>query len=66
MKKKLPWIGVAVVALLLVVAYLRMDSSAPPGQEPLATLTAANFLVFQETFDRSMEGPRLVLLLSPT
>ncbi len=66
MKKKFPGIGVAVVALLLVVAYLRMDSSAPLGQEPLATLTAANFSVFQGTFDRSMEGPRLVLLLSPT
>jgi len=49
----LPW-----SPCFLVVAYLRMDSSAPPGQEPLATLTAANFPVFQETFDRSMEGPR--------
>ena len=55
MKKKFTGIGVAVVALLLVVAYLRMDSSAPPGQEPLATLTAANFPVFQETFDRSID-----------
>ncbi|PYU70419.1 MAG: hypothetical protein DMG49_11490 [Acidobacteria bacterium] len=66
MKKKFLGIGVAVVTLLLVVVYLRMDSSTPPGQEPLVTLTAANFAAFQETFDKSIEGPRLVLLLSPT
>jgi len=65
-KKKFIWIGVAVVTLLLVVEYLRMDSSTPSGQEPLATLTAANLSAFQETFDKSIEGPRLVLLLSPT
>jgi len=65
-KKKFLGIGVAVVTLLVVVAYLRMDSSTPPGQEPLATLTATNFSAFQETFDKSIEGPRLVLLLSPT
>ena len=66
MKKKSIAIVVAVVTLLLVAVYLRMDSSAPPGQEPLATLTAANFAAFEESFDKSTEGPRLVLLLSPT
>ena len=66
MKKKTIAIGVAVVALLLVAVYLRMDSSTPPGQEPLATLTAANYAAFEESFDKSTEGPRLVLLLSPT
>jgi len=65
-KKKSIAIVVAVVALLLAAVYLRMDSSTPPGQEPLATLTAANFAAFEESFDKSMEGPRLVLLLSPT
>jgi hypothetical protein len=43
-----------------------MDSSTPTGQDPLATLTAANFAAFEESFDKSIEGPRLVLLLSPT
>ena len=66
MKKKSIAIVVAVVALLLAAVYLRMDSSTPPGQEPLATLTAANYAAFEESFDKSMEGPRLVLLLSPT
>jgi hypothetical protein len=59
-------IGAAVVALLLLAVYLRMDSSTPPGQDPLATLTTANFATFEESFDKSIEGPRLVLLLSPT
>jgi hypothetical protein len=65
-KKKFFGTGVAVVTLFLVAAYLRMDSSTPPSQEPLATLTTANFAAFEETFDKSTEGPRLVLLLSPT
>ena len=66
MKKRAFAIGVAVVTLLIVAVYLRMDSSTPPGQEPLATLTSANFAAFEESFDKSTEGPRLVLLLSPT
>ncbi len=66
MKKRAFAIGVAVVTLLLVAVYLRMDSSTPPGQEPLATLTSANFAAFEESFDKSTEGPRLILLLSPT
>jgi len=65
-KKKTFAIGVAVVTLLLVAVYLRMDSSTPPGQEPLATLTSTNFAAFEESFDKSTEGPRLILLLSPT
>lgn len=66
MKKKTFAIGVVVVALLLLAMYLRMDSSTPPGQDPLATLTTANFAAFEESFDKSIKGPRLVLLLSPT
>jgi hypothetical protein len=59
-------IGVAVVVLLLIAAYVSQNSSTPPGQEPLATLTAANFASFEETFDKSPEGARMLLLLSPT
>jgi hypothetical protein len=65
-KKKTFALGIAVITLLLVAVYLRMDSSTPPGQVPLATLTAANFATFEESFDKSLEGPRLLLLLSPT
>jgi len=65
-KKKAFAIGAVVIALLLAAVYLRMDSSTPPGQEPLSTLTIANFASFEENFDKSTEGPRLLLLLSPT
>ena len=66
MNRKTFAIGFAAVTLLLVAAYLRMGSSTPPGQESLTTLTAANFAAFEAAFDKSTEGPRLVLLLSPT
>jgi hypothetical protein len=65
-KKKSFAIGLLVVVLLLLAAYFRMDSSTPPGQEPISTLTIANFAAFETAFDKSTEGPRLVLLLSPT
>jgi hypothetical protein len=64
--KKSFTIGGSLVVLILLVCYLSPNSSAPPGQEPLATLTAANFAAFETAFDKSTEGSRLVLLLSPT
>ena len=66
MIKKQLAVGVALIGLLLAVAFLRMDSSTPKGQDPLLTLTNSNFASFETTFDKSTEGPRLVLLLSPT
>ena len=66
MKKKSIAIGATVVVLFLLGAYFSQNSSTPPGQEPLATLSAANFASFEVAFDKSTEGPRLILLLSPT
>ena len=66
MKKKTFAIGVLAVILIFLAVYFGLDSSTPPGQEPLVTLTTANFAAFEESFDKSTEGPRLVLLLSPT
>lgn len=66
MKKKFIAFGIAGAALLLGAAYLWMGSSTPPGQEPLSTLTSTNFADFEGAFDKSIEGSRLVLLLSPT
>ena len=66
MIKKWLAVGVALSGLLLAVAFLRMDSSTPRGQEPLVSLTNSNFAEFETVFDKSAAGPRLVLLLSPT
>lgn len=66
MIKRLLAVGVALIGLLLAAFYLRIDSATPSGQEPLAALSTANFAAFETAFDKSMDGPRLVLLLSPT
>jgi hypothetical protein len=64
-KKQLA-VGAALTGLLLAIAFLRLDSSTPKGQEPLVSLTNSNFASFEAAFDKSTDGPRLVLLLSPT
>ena len=66
MKGKSIAIGVLLAAVLAAAAYLWVGSAAPAGQDPLATLTQSNFAEFENSFDKSVEGPRLVLLLSPT
>jgi hypothetical protein len=59
-------VGLIVAAVLVGAAYLWMGSAVPPGQEPLATLTQGNFAAFEDSFDKSADGSRLLLLLSPT
>jgi hypothetical protein len=54
------------LALSAGAAYLWLGSAVPPGQEQLATLTQSNFAEFENSFDKAADGPRLVLLLSPT
>lgn len=66
MNKKRAILATTGVLLLLVVVFLWVPSSVPPGQEPLLTLSSANFSGFENTFDASADVPRLVLLLSPT
>jgi hypothetical protein len=65
-RKSLIAAGVVAAILLLGAAYLWVGSSTPQGQDPLAALTPPNMTEFEESFDKSIEGPRLVLLLSPT
>jgi hypothetical protein len=38
----------------------------PEGQQPLFALAESTFGEFVSTFDAASEGPRLVVLLSPT
>jgi hypothetical protein len=66
MMKKSITVGAVMAILLAAAAYLWIGSSTPPGQDPLSTLTPANLADFAGAFDKSVEGPRLVLLLSPT
>lgn len=65
-RKRLIAVGVLAAILLLGAVYLWVGSATPQGQDPLATLTPPNTTEFEDSFDISVEGPRLVLLLSPT
>ena len=65
-KRKPVAVGLLVAAVIAGAAYLWVGSAVPPGQEPLRTLTQSNFAEFENSFDKSVDGPRLVLLLSPT
>jgi hypothetical protein len=60
-------IGLVVCAFLLLAVFRQWrPSSVPQGQEPLATLSEASISDFQKAFDARSDGPRMVLLLSPT
>ena len=56
----------AAAVVLLAIAYLWGPSSVPAGQEPLVTLSDANWGEFAAAFNADPNVPRMVLLLSPT
>lgn len=67
MKAKRAIVGAAAAAFLMLASfYLWGPAKVPPGQEPLLTLSNANFGDFEKAFDADSNAPRLVLLLSPT
>lgn len=66
MSKRTVFLVAAAIVVLLLAAYLWGPSSVPSGQEPLLTLSRADFSQFENAFDREADVPRLVLLLSPT
>jgi hypothetical protein len=65
-RKRLIGVGFAAVLLLLTAVYLWGPGSAPPGQDPVVTLSDGNLEQLEKAFDAETEVPRLVLLLSPT
>ena len=65
MKKRAIVVAAAAILVLLGVVYLWGPGSAPPGQEPVLTLSETNFSEFEKAFDTEADVPRLVLLLSP-
>ena len=66
MKKKTLFVALPALVLLLGAVYLWAPSSVPPGQQPLDTLSNANFSEFASAFDADPDVASLVLLLSPT
>lgn len=66
MAKRMTMIGLVVALLAVAGIYLWGPVRVPQGQEPLLTLSSANFPEFQKAFDANAGSSRLVLLLSPT
>ena len=65
-KKRIIGLVLAAVLALLAIAYLWGPATVPAGQQPLVTLSSANFAEFEKAFDADAAAPRLLLLLSPT
>lgn len=66
MTKKQIAILVLVAFVLFAADYFFQPGVAPPGQQPVVSLSNQNFAAFQQAFDADPSVPRLVLLLSPT
>jgi hypothetical protein len=62
------WIGLAIVAIVLVAAAYRYfgTHNVPAGQPALVTLDAASLDTLRADFNRSAGQTRVVILLSPT
>ena len=55
-----------VVAVIVGARYYLGGHRAPAGQPPLAELTSGALDSLKADFNRSAEGVRIILLLSPT
>lgn len=62
------WIGLAIVAIVLVAAAYRYfgTHNVPAGQPALVTLNAASLDMLRTDFNRFAGETRIVILLSPT
>ena len=65
---RLAWALVVLAAFCSVAAIgcFWGPGRTPQGQKPLFELSKATFNEFESAFDSGSEGPRLVVLLSPT
>jgi len=57
---------IALVVLAVIARYQLAGHQVPAGQAPLAELTIGSLGSLKVDFNRSADGPRIVLLLSPT
>jgi hypothetical protein len=57
---------IAVVVLAVIARYYFAGHQVPEGQAPLAELTSTSLASLKADFNRSADGVRIVLLLSPT
>jgi hypothetical protein len=62
----LVFVVAAVVVLAVIARYQLAGHHVPAGQPPLAELTSKSIGSLKADFNRSSDGLRIVLLLSPT
>jgi hypothetical protein len=60
------FVVIAVVMLAVIVRYYFAGHQVPAGQAPLAELTGKSLDTLKADFNRSADGLRIILLLSPT
>jgi hypothetical protein len=60
------FVVIAVVVLAVTARYYFAGHQVPVGQAPLAELTSNSLDSLKADFNRSADGVRIVLLLSPT
>jgi hypothetical protein len=60
------FVVIAVVVLAVIARYYFAGHQVPAGQAPLAELTSNSLDSLKADFNRSADGVRIVLLLSPT
>jgi hypothetical protein len=65
-KRTLTFLVLVAALLFWAASDVWGPSNAPQNQEPLFTLSPADFGEFVAAFDEAADGPRILLLLSPT
>ena len=66
MKRVWPIILATVLVVVLGVAYFTRTGYAPAGQPALVEINSSAFAALRTEFNEGSEGPRVILLLSPT
>lgn len=64
--KRIAIFAVIVVLILLAAFYLWGPGTVPAGQQPLVTLSSANFTDFENAFNADSQVPGILFLASPT
>jgi hypothetical protein len=60
------FVVISVAVLAVIARYYFAGHQVPAGQAPLAELTSTSLGSLRADFNRSADGVRVVLLLSPT
>jgi hypothetical protein len=66
MKNRRRTLGIFGVVMVLVVGAAWGPGETPPGQPPLVALNSESLRSLRADFNRDVDQPRVIVLLSPT